>query len=140
MKVGLYAGSFDPWTIGHQDILDKALHIFDKVVVCVMQNPEKKQNEAGLVQGVRSDRVEVVSYEGMLVDAVKKFTAAAVVRGLRSGYDLEKEMTQYHINQDLGLTVPIVYFAADRDTMHVSSSATRIIRKLKNDPDWSFKR
>lgn len=140
MKVGIYPGSFDPWTIGHQDILDKALQVFDRVVVCVMQNPEKRQNESGLTRGPNTDRVEVVSYEGLLVDAVKKFTASAVIRGLRNGFDLEKEMNSYYVNQELGLTVPVVFFAADKEYSHISSTATRIVRKLKNDPEWAFKK
>lgn len=133
MKIAIYPGSFNPWHEGHQDILRKALKIFDQVIVCQMINPDKTDNGQYLMlDGAAIDRpVYVVTYKGLLVDAVKEFKAHAVIRGLRNGYDLQYEQNQQYWNEDLGLEIPVVYFITDRKLGHISSSAIRTIEAFK---------
>jgi len=152
MRIAIYPGSFNPWHEGHDDILQKALKCFDKVVVGIGINPEKDlsfvtdtrirdldeyfQNKYGLNSGIIVD-----AFDGLLVDFVNKNIkydygkdhTCAVIRGLRNGHDLQYEMNQQYWNEDLGLSVPIVYFICDRKLSHISSSMLRLVDKIKKD-------
>ena len=144
MKVAIYPGSFNPWHKGHQDILQKALQVFDVVYVCFCHNPDKEKrtdidNRAHELQLKLNenygDKAIVQLWSGLVVDNIKSFgenVIHAVIRGLRNGHDLQYEMNlQYH-NEDLGLKIPVVYFVTDRVLSHISSSAIRQINKFKN--------
>lgn len=128
LRLAMYPGSFNPWHEGHDDVLDKALKIFDFVYVVRMHNPAKSP-EPGLKPGLHA-RAIFDEYSGLLVDAVKHFGATAVIRGLRNGHDLQYEMNQQYWNEDLGLKVPVVYFICDREVTHVSSSALRQLKDM----------
>lgn len=137
MKIGLYPGSFDPWHAGHEDIVKKALDIFDKVVVCRMNNPEKPDSSHNWDIRLQTFanttlRVSLVldPKEPLVVDIATTIGANAIIRGLRNGYDLQYEMNQQYWNEDLGLAVPVVYFITDRNLSHISSSALRGLKKL----------
>lgn len=131
-KIALYPGSFNPWHQGHEDILTKALKVFDEVVVCVMVNPDKSPGEdLRLLEQAEGRPIRVAVHAGLLVDAVKEFGATAVIRGLRNGHDLQYEMNLQYWNEDLGLKTPIVYFVTDRSLSHVSSSAIRSLRQFR---------
>lgn len=144
VKIAVYPGSFNPWHDGHEDIVWKALKAFDKVIIAVGKNPEKGfskrrfkkriQNIKWIISGKCFDNygsVEVIEFDGLLVDLVKTIGADVVVRGLRTGSDLEYERIQQYWNEDLGLAVPIVYFLCDRKLSHISSSAIRALDKIK---------
>ena len=136
MKIGIYPGSFNPWHKGHEDILIKALQVFDHVVVIQMLNPEKDTNvsicnQEGIIELSRELNVTFVDSSYVLLkDAVKGENGNAVIRGLRNGHDLQYEMNQQYWNEDIGLNVPFVYFVTDRNLSHVSSSSIRAIEKL----------
>lgn len=138
MKLGIYPGSFNPWHEGHDDILTKALKVFDKVIVAVGTNPDKS-GKANLKRihyciigkALYDDRAEVKQFDGLLVDYVREIGADAVIRGLRTGSDLEYERAQQYWNEDLGIRVPTVYFLCDRKHSHISSSAIRSIKAVK---------
>ena len=135
MSIAVYPGSFNPFHQGHIDILIKALKIFDKVVIMVGSNPDKIGTRftpsKELTRILTWPRVEMVQFDGLLVDAIKPINPAAVIRGLRNGYDLQYEMNQQYWNEDLGLEIPVVYFITDRALGHISSSAIRSIEKVK---------
>lgn len=156
MNIAIYPGSFNPWHEGHDDVLAKALNIFDKIVIAVGRNPDKPaRNDKDLnilwgqvvhAIGVEeSDRIQVVEFEGTLADFVNEYVdledavtefptsydACAVIRGLRNGQDFEFEKTQQYWNEDLGLKVPTVYLISDRKLTHISSSAKRAVAKIK---------
>ncbi len=121
-RTAIYPGSFNPWHEGHTDILEKALKVFDKVIIAIGRNPDKATDtqvcpDLGLNFRSRLENGTVVikRFDGLLVDVIKDTWANAVIRGLRNGHDLQYEMNQQYWNEDLGLKVPIVYFICDRN-------------------------
>ena len=141
-KIAIYPGSFNPWHKGHSDILRKALNTFEKVIIAPARNQDKVTWEYDLSvlekheSGIDHSRIEVVPFTGLLVDFVEDIMikthadVSAVIRGLRNGHDLQYEMNNQYWNEDLGLTVPIVYFISDRKYSHISSSAIRALKKF----------
>lgn len=140
MKTAIYPGSFNPWHEGHTDILNKAFEVFDKIIVARGINHEKPPpeftkedlvNAILLDAGVDEGFIEIVSFDGLLVDFTNEVEADAIIRGLRNGHDLQYEMNQQYWNEDLGLEIPIVYFICDRSLSHISSSTVRAVQKLR---------
>lgn len=138
-KVALYSGSFDPWHEGHEDVLKKALSVFDHVIICVGYNPEKSSTIDSInripEEWHSCPEVSVMSFPGLMVDFINDLKSkgeniVAMVRGIRNAQDLEYERsTQYH-NEDLGCIIPTMYFICDRKLIHVSSSALKVLQKL----------
>lgn len=136
MKTAIYPGSFNPWHEGHDDILGKALDIFDLVIVARGVNPEKLHKlkyPASVELSIKKYRphIETIDFSCLLVDLLKqRKDIIAVIRGLRNGNDLQYEANQQYWNEDLGLEVPVVYFVTDRRLAHISSSAIRAVREF----------
>ncbi len=137
-KIAIYPGSFNPWHAGHRDVLDKALMIFDKVIVARGINPDKPLppgtwHNLGDDKSLDQSRVQPVQFSGLLLDLAKKYKATAVIKGLRNGTDLQYEKDQQYWNEDLGIEIPTVYVICDRRWSHISSSALRALQKFKDD-------
>jgi pantetheine-phosphate adenylyltransferase len=132
-SLGIYPGSFNPWHEGHEDILKKALLIFDKIIILQGHNPNKiesKDNEF-LKMCENYPNVETGFFSGLLAEAVKDIKPSGIIRGLRNGYDLEYEINMQYWNEDLGVICPFVYFITDRKYGHISSSAIRELKGFK---------
>lgn len=127
----LFAGSFDPFTIGHADIVRRALLLFDKVFVVVAVNPAKHYlfTADERVDAIRSlyqgeSRVEVVAYEGMMADLASQVGARFVVRGVRSVIDFEYEKVEADFNKRLGGLETVLLYSSP-SLASVSSTAYR---------------
>ena len=127
--IGFYAGSFDPFTNGHLQIVKKASKCFDKVIVGIGYNPEKKERidknkmEEAIIKAITDEElnnVEVVLYNGLTVDKAKELNADILIRGLRNGTDYEYEENISEINEKVA-DLDTCYFRAG-DLGYLSSS------------------
>lgn len=137
MKKCVYAGTFDPITVGHSDIILKAMKLFDEVIVAVAENPEKKtmfdlETRFKMVrkscEGLKN--VKVVCHSGMLYELIKKENAVASVRGIRNVADLEYENSMAFYNAKLIPECITVYIPCEKNLEFVSSSAVRQLIKF----------
>ena len=140
MKKCVFAGTFDPPTVGHEDIVKKCLVLFDEVVVALLVNPEKKQlfGEADRLELLRLafgryDRVKVVSYRGMLVDLMRSERTNIYVRGLRNPSDYEYECAMDYVNTELYPELITVYLPTRREHLAVSSGNVRQLLSFGRD-------
>lgn len=131
-RICVYAGSFDPVTLGHEDIIRRAAKLCDRLIVTVMHNPAKKgcfsvNERLSMLAKVTQDipHVEVDAWDGLLVDYVRKTGADFVVRGVRSVSDLEGETNLAQINARLLPGLETVVLLTKPELGCVSSSAVR---------------
>lgn len=131
-KICVYAGSFDPVTVGHEDIIRRAAKLCDKLYVTVMYNPAKTgcftvAQRLEMLSRVCSDipNVEVDAWSGLMVDYVRKMDADFVVRGVRGAADLESESSLAQINSRLLPGLETILLMAKPELSCISSSAVR---------------
>ncbi len=133
-RVAVYAGSFDPITYGHVDLVDRARHLFDEVRIAVGRNPNKR-NYLSLdarVEAIRAslagmDHVVVDTFEGLLVDYCRRVGAHAILRGLRAVTDFEFEFQIGLANMDMAPNIQTVFLLTDPANIFISSSLVREI-------------
>ncbi len=135
----IYAGSFDPVTNGHFDIISRASQMFDDVVVAILVNPGKTSflsidERTELIKTLCSDlpNVNVVSFTGLTVECAKLYEANALIRGIRGESDLSVEMTMARVNNQLA-GIETIFIPASPEFAHISSSMVREIFKLGGD-------
>ena len=132
-KIGVYPGSFDPLTNGHLDIIRRASALFDKLIVAVLVNDSKKnplftmEERVDLIRKCIKDfpNVEVGSFDGLLVDFVKKNGAHAIVKGLRAVSDYEYELQMAALNRHIDNDVDTIFLMADVQNSFLSSSVVK---------------
>jgi pantetheine-phosphate adenylyltransferase len=139
MKTGLFAGTFDPFTIGHASVVRRALQLFDRVVVAVGVNDAKHPETTAQqrVEAIRSlyaddERVTVVAYSWLTVDVAREHGAAFIVKGVRSVRDYESEREQAEVNRRLA-GIDTVLLMAEPGLEAVSSSTVRSLRSFGRD-------
>ncbi len=142
MKIAIYPGSFDPITKGHLDILKNASGIFDKVIIAVARNGEKKgflstEERVELIKkSIKElDNVEVDAFEGLTIEYAKKRGAEILIRGLRAVSDFEYEMQLSQTNSALCDEIKTVFLTTKPKYNFISSSTIREI--LQNNGDIS---
>ncbi len=144
MKVAVYPGSFDPITNGHLDVIRRATHVFDRVVVAVLGNPRKTpllptaDRVAVIRAAVEADAtlaelVEVTTFDGLTVDFCHQVGASFLVRGLRAIADFEAELQLAHNNHQLAPDVDTVFFMTSLEHSYISSSLVKEIALFGGD-------
>ncbi|MCX7983965.1 MAG: pantetheine-phosphate adenylyltransferase [Bacteroidetes bacterium] len=140
MRVAVYPGTFDPVTYGHLDIIERALKLFDKVIVTVAINSAKKpifttEERLHLLRQAtkKYPTVEVDSFDGLLVDYVRSRKAIAVIRGLRAMTDFEYELQMALLNRRLYGNLETVFLMPKEQYTYLSSNFVREIAALGGD-------
>jgi len=142
MVTGVYPGSFDPVTVGHVDVVQRASALFDKVIVAVYGAVSKDllfdaDERVDLFQRAVENlpNVEVTKFEGLVVRFAKEVGAKVIIRGLRSGSDFEYEFDMAFMNRRLEPELDMVFFMTSQEYMFVSSSLLKEVARLNGDID-----
>lgn len=132
MKKCVFAGTFDPFTVGHEDTVRKSLALFDEVVVAVACNKQKRQMFSGeercdMVAAVfrEEPRVRVIAWDGIVVDLLKREQTPFYVRGIRNATDYDYETSDFYASRDLDKNMIVLYIPAEQENLHVSSTLVR---------------
>ena len=140
MKIGIFPGSFDPITVGHVDLIERSLPLFDKVILAIGHNSQKKylfsleQRKEWLNDIVQNyEKLEVATYEGLTVNFAKEQSANYLIRGLRNSSDFDYEKTISQLNYIVGEGLETIFFIAQPSMSHISSTIVREIIKGKGD-------
>ena len=144
MRIAVYPGSFDPITNGHLDVLRRATHVFDRVVIAVLANPRKTplldaDTRVAVIRAALEAEaelaapVEVDTFEGLTVDYCHRAGAAFLVRGLRAIADFDTELQLAHNNQQLAPDIDTVFFMTSLAHSYISSSLVKEIAQFGGD-------
>ena len=140
MTIAIYAGTFDPFTLGHEDVLRRAQQIFDEVIVAVAadtgkntffsyeERVQRARDTLGNLKGVK-----VLGFVGLLCEFVKKTGATVLIRGVRNGSDFDYETRMACVNHALNQNVQTVFFPPMNGTQSISGSLVREIHRLGGD-------
>lgn len=134
-RIALFPGSFNPFTIGHANIVSRALNLFDKVIIGIGVNSEKSQEDiAENLEKIKSayknePRVKVITYSTLTADVVEKENATCIIRGIRNDVDLKYENEIAQVNYTL-FNVETVFLLASPELKEISSSIVRELQKF----------
>ena len=136
MKV-LYPGSFDPLTLGHLDLIQRASRLFAEVIVAVLQNPEKKPTfslERRFAQIKSStahlDNIKIISFDGLTVECASNQNVKLILRGLRAMSDFEYELQIAHTNRSLDGELETIFLATETHHSFLSSSVVKEVARF----------
>lgn len=136
MKIAVFPGSFDPITIGHVDIVERALPLFDKIIVAIGINSTKSylyslDRRRKWIENVfeGNDKIEIGSFEGLTANYCKQVSAGFLLRGIRNAADFDYEKTISQVNNIIGDNLETVFLISQPRLSHISSSIVREIIK-----------
>jgi len=139
-RIAVYAGTFDPITLGHMDVVRRGLKLFDQLIIGVAENPKKcpmfdLDTRLAMVNESLDDepRIKVVDFKGLLVDLAHEHHAIALLRGLRAASDFEYEFQMATMNRHLDAAIESVFVMAREDYTFVSSSFIREVSSMGGD-------
>ena len=134
MRIAVYPGSFDPVTLGHMDIIERTSEMFDKVIIGVLNNNVKTplfsvQERVNMLKEVTAHlhNVEIQSFEGLLVDFLRKNDAKVIVRGLRAVTDFEYELQMAQTNRVMAPEIDTIFLTTNLKYSYLSSSIVKEI-------------
>ena len=141
-KIAVFPGSFDPITLGHYDIIKRGIGLFDKIIVAIGVNAEKKymfpleERQNFIEESFKHEpKIEVITYEGLTIDLCNKVGAQFILRGLRNPADFEFEKAIAHTNRELS-QIETVFLLTAAKTSYISSSIVRDV--LRNGGDYTI--
>lgn len=138
MRIAVFPGSFDPLTKGHEEIIKRAIPLFDKVIIAIGTHHDKsglfsiEERKSFIKHCFNNDSIEVHHYAGLTGDFCKQVGAKFIIRGLRNGIDFEYEKDIAHTNKIL-FDIDTLFLIADPSTSHISSTIVRDIFKHGGD-------
>ena len=141
-KIALFPGSFSPFSLGHQSVVEIALPLFDKIVIGIGSNCDKdeffsirKRKEWIKKVYKNNNKVTIDKYEGLTIDYCKKIGAKYIIRGLRGSHDFRYERNIAHVNKDLDKDIETIFIMPPANLSHISSTIIRDI--IENGGDAS---
>lgn len=142
MKKCVFAGTFDPPTLGHKDIVMKCLDLFDEVIVAILINPNKKplftvEQRLAMLKKVFAayPKVRVLSYDGLTVDLLRREGVRYYVRGIRNGTDYDYEAQLNFINVDMYREMVTLFFPTRQEFLHISSGLVKDALRFEKNVD-----
>ena len=139
MRRAVFPGSFDPLTLGHTDIINRALNLFDEIIIAIGNNTSKnymfslEQRVKFIEQTYAGEKkIKVDTYEGLTIEYCKKVNSAFILRGLRNPADFEFEKAIAHTNRKLS-KIETVFLLTSANTSYISSSIVRDVLRYKGD-------
>lgn len=130
-KKCVFAGTFDPPTLGHKSIIEDCLRIFDEVVIAVLTNPQKQplftmeQRKEMLRLTVADERLKIREFAGTAVELLREENTSFYVRGIRNGMDLDYENANFYASKKLDKNFTAIYLPCPQELLHVSSSMVK---------------
>jgi pantetheine-phosphate adenylyltransferase len=144
MNMAVYPGSFDPITLGHLDVLQRASGIFDKVIIAVLQNPSKsplfsvEERMDMIRESIDGDgKVEVATFDGLIVEYARRVGAGSIVKGLRAVSDFESEFQQALFNRKLAPEITTVFLMTSFANVYLSSSLVKEVARFGGDVSFA---
>lgn len=137
IRKAIFAGSFDPITNGHLDLIERASKLFDELQIGVLYNPNKKglftfEERVKLIEDCTKhiDNIKVVSFDGLLVDYCEQNNIQTLVRGIRNSADVEYELQMAHMNRELNSNIETIILPTTTKYSYVSSSLIKELLKF----------
>jgi pantetheine-phosphate adenylyltransferase len=143
-RIAVFPGSFDPITKGHESVVKRALPLFDKIIIAIGYNSEKKDSYFSLEKRIawikqvfeKEPKIEVQEFSGLTVDFCKRMNANFILRGLRTSADFEFERAIAQTNRFLNLNIETVFLLTTPEHTHINSTIVREV--IKNNGDASI--
>ncbi len=144
-RIGFYSGSFDPVTLGHTDVIARACHLVDTLIIGIGVNPGKaamftdKERVAMLEDEIKpiakstGAKILVVTFSGLAVEAARTHKAAVIIRGLRDGTDFDYEMQMSGMNGEMAPEIQTVYVSASPAVRHIAANLVRAVAGMGGD-------
>ena len=139
-KIALFPGSFDPYTLGHHDVILKSLNLFDKIIIAIGHNSDKKRyfNEKVMLNKIKNiykknKKIDTIIYNELTAVLAKKYKAEYILRGLRNTTDFEFENSISQLNKYLNNKLETVFLITSPEFAHISSTIIREVHQYGGD-------